>query len=499
MFTSLMLWGLLTSCSEDIIHIPNTTLRVGGVEQVEGTDLELRIFTEEGQCVDAGVKESEMKDCLPYVDRASGQVRIAFDFRYDSTQFEVPLTSEFLEVYHMGARVSPDQPPMKVEIIPHNPVRTPQLFILVIDASGSMNTPDALGLTRMAKVKEALLDKDVVKGFFPEEVKSAVVLLNFTAGKPVPVGTAGVEILKNQKRYKTLVRESLQPQGGYTHLYDAVEYATGELLQNEEIKKFLTLNDASPTIIVLTDGFNNLSAADTCGDNAVRLSRLLKNLRERRTGEGVELDLRPTVFSVGLGRPIRPRNTIEDSLKRNLVDVDPGKLCGKYAGSRIDGSLEKIGIDNASLEWIAFHGGGFSYIHQDVEGLGKAFQGAAAERFEWFELRYAVDQFYLRRAFESKLRLVAFATAEAKLMLYPSPWFDAPTGTPDESGWARPTPLRASAAVVMPILGILISVAFFGAAGFNTRRALFGRTRRVKPKAPPGGGPGAAPPAGGAG
>ena len=110
-----------------------------------------------------------------------------------------------------------------------------------------------------------------------------------------------------------------------------------------------------------------------------------------------------------------------------------------------------------------------------------------------------MDQFYLRRAFVSKLRLVAFATSEAKVMLYPSPWFDAPTGTPDESGWARPTPLRASASVVMPILGILISVAFLGAAGFNTRRALFGRTRRVKPKAPPGGGPGAAPPAGGAG
>ena len=97
------------------------------------------------------------------------------------------------------------------------------------------------------------------------------------------------------------------------------------------------------------------------------------------------------------------------------------------------------------------------------------------------------------------MRLVSFASAEVKLTLHPSPWFDAPTAVAWRDGWTQGAPYRSTAALVMPILGAGIVISYLGAVGFNTRRALFGRMRRPKASAkvdspgPPAGG-GAAPP-----
>ncbi|MCB9760089.1 MAG: VWA domain-containing protein [Alphaproteobacteria bacterium] len=480
----LLLWLMGLGCSESISHVPGSTLRVGQATLAEGTELDLFLFTNKGECRGGEVDEALLDSCIPRVDRAQGQVRLGFQLRLDNEPFALPITSENIEVYHMGSRVLADQPPMRVEVVPHDPIRAAQLFILVIDGSGSMNQQDADGVTRMEKVREALLDPGVVDGFFPTGVKTGVILLTFTAGEPRPVGTKAIEIIKNPGRYKKLVREHLQPQGGYTHFYNAISYASVDLLKNQEIADFIALNEAQPTIVALTDGFNNEQSSDTCGSNAERLSRLLKRLKEARHGDDIDIRSRPTVFTVGLGRPLRRRSKVLSKLDPERTEVSAKDLCGgKLVDQRIDGGLEKYGIDNASLEWIALHGGGFSYVRQDSEGLGTAFKGAAAERFLWFELRYALDPFFLRRSFETTVRLVNYASAEAKLTLYPSAFFDAPTARAGPGGWAEPTPFLRSMAVIMPILGMLVTLTFTGAAIFNTRRALFGRTR--KPKAAP--------------
>lgn len=497
----LTLFLLLVGCSDNLEHIPGSTLRFEEATAVEGTELELKLFTDAGSCRGGEVSEELLSNCVPYVDRASGQVRLGFQFRYDNTIFHLPLTEENIEVYFNNRRVIPDQPPFKVAVIPHDPIRVRQVFILVIDGSGSMNEVDNNGVPRIEKVRRALLRPDVVESFFPGNgVKTAVILTTFTAGQPVPIGTPDFQVIENAGKYKKLIKESLVPGRGYTHLYEAVGFASNDLLKMEKINNWILENEASPTIIALTDGFNNEQASDTCGSNAERLSRMLRRLKDARTGEGVNKRSRPTVYAVGLGQPIRRKSAIREKLSQSKVEVSPAELCGRFAGQRIDGDLETYGIDNASLEWMAFHGGGFAYVRQDSDGLAEAFKAAAAERFTWFELRYSVDPFYLRRVFETKVRLTSFATAEGAVKLHPSAWFDPPTGRMDADGWVRPVPYRSTFAVLMPIFSGLVVLTFIGAAIFNTRRALFGRTRRPAPKAAkPPSAPAGTPPAPGSG
>ena len=240
------------------------------------------------------------------------------------------------------------------------------------------------------------------------------------------------------------------------------------------IANALELNEMAVTVVVLTDGFNNLSSRDTCADNAERLNLLLKHLDTVR-GEGADLRRRPTVYTVGLGRPVRPRFALPDD---RPAKITPAMLCGRrYKDWRIDGLLEDRGIDNPSLMFIADRGGGSAYIRQDRDGLGEAFRAAAARRYAWFELRYRVDPFYLRRSFRTQLRLLSFATAQASIVIHPSAWLDGPPGKRAEDGWTRPRPFTHTLTILTPAIGLLIGLSYLNAAWFNTRRALFGRLR----------------------
>ncbi|RME22362.1 MAG: hypothetical protein D6798_16005 [Deltaproteobacteria bacterium] len=478
-----LLWSLTLivawSCGGDLTPIPGTTTRVGKPTVEPGTELELKIFTTEADCV-ASVNPEDYDRCLPHVDRRAGQVRLGFQFRLDSTDFPIPLAEDNLRVIHKG-RVVQDGPGMSVEVIPHDPLDAAQLFILVIDASSSMAERNAKGRTRMDRVRMALLTDEVRSAFFPKGgTRTGVVLLTFTSGDPQPVG-GKLEILTTPGAFTRKVKNELQVQSGYTHLYDAVRYATGPLLEVPEIKEFVDINEAAPTVVVLTDGFNNQAASDTCATNADRLERLLEHLRTVRQ-ETEDIRFRPTVFTVGLGRPLRPNFKLPDGREPRVRAVD---LCGRrFRDSRIDGQLELLGIDNASLEFIADRGGGFSYVRQGVQGLAEAFRSAAAQRYGWFEVRYHVDPHYLRRSFETRLRLLSYANAEASVRIYPSAWLDAPPGRSVEDGRIVSQPFRHTATVVMPILGLLVTLGFIGAVGFNTRRILFGRARRPRRSAP---------------
>ncbi len=470
-------WGLM-GCSEPMDGVPESTLRIGPVEMTEGTELDLLIFRDRLDCEAAWVNADELRYCLPFVDRASGQVRLGIQFQLegDDVAYPLPLTDESIEVYHSGFKVLPDDGVMRVDVIPHGPNRSSQLFILVIDGSGSMHELDDVeGISRIEKVRSALLMPEVVESFYREGLDNGVVLLNFTDGQPRPVGTDDIQVIKTPKRYRKLVRQSLDAPGGYTHLYDAVDYAATDLLKEPAVAKYIVENEAQPTIVVLTDGFNNETANDTCGTNAPRLTRLLEDLKESRDLDKTDIALRPTIYTVGLGKPMRRASSVKDKAKPGLTEVGPTELCGRFAKRRIDGDLERDAIDNASLIWIATQGGGSAYVRQDSKGLGKAFQDAAAVRYDWFEVRYQLDVAYLRRSFETKLRLKDFSQAESAVTLYPSAWLDGPPGVLDQAGWSQPVPFRSTAGLVMPLLGAFVTLAFLGAALYNVRRVAFGR------------------------
>lgn len=477
----------LAACGGDYTPVRGTTIRAGTPRGEEGTELDLRMLTKEADCV-AVVGRSNLDQCMPFVDRAAGEVRVSFQFTLDSDPFPLPLSKENLRVIHQGTEVLDGVNGQSYTIVPHEPVRAPQLFILVIDGSTSMLTNN-----RMETVRQALLLPEVVDAFFPGTIRTGVVVMTFTDDDPEPLGGT-IQVIENRKQYTELVKNKLSVLNGYTHLYRAITYASGELLKNEEVNRWLEQSDAEPTIVALTDGYNNLAAPDLCRDNAARLSTLLKHLETQRSGD-VDLRKRPTVFTVGLGKPLRGAFVLPDKV---TSDVRPVDLCGKrYVERRIDGDLENYGIDNASLSYIADVGGGFSYVKRDRKGLGEAFRAAAAERYRWFEAKYRVDPFYLRRAFSVRLRLLSFAASEASVMLYPSAWMDAPPGIRGADGWRVPQTYRHTATLVMPALGLLGFLSYLGAAGFNTRRAIFRRGSAPPPAtsaAPPPGPP--APPPG---
>ena len=97
----LWVWLMLAGCAEGLTPIPNTTTRVGRPEVVDGTELELKIFTTLDECR-ARVQPDELELCMPYVDRANGEVRLGFQFRLDSDVFPLPLASEHIKIGHLG-------------------------------------------------------------------------------------------------------------------------------------------------------------------------------------------------------------------------------------------------------------------------------------------------------------------------------------------------------------------------------------------------------------
>jgi hypothetical protein len=326
----------------------------------------------------------------------------------------------------------------------------------------------------MDTLKAALLRADVVDSFFPTEVKTAVVPLVFRgAGVPEPLG--GKWIVDNKQDYRKVIRENLQIGAGYTFLYQAVEYSTSTLLDVPEIKQAVENGKQVPTVIALTDGFNNEDPADLCKSNAPRLEKLLGHLSAVRRGEKVDVRRRPVVYTVGLGRSAWRDFQAQDELK-----VAVPTLCKALGERRIDGDIENRGVDNATLKWIARIGGGESFIRQDTEGLAEAFRGAAATRYEWFEARYQVDPFHLRRAFETRLRLNSLLRSEAAIWIHPSGWMDAPPGVLDDKQWAHAVPFGVTTTLVLPVLGLLVAMGYVPAAVFNVRRALFSRVARKR-------------------
>ena len=476
----LVLMGLLACGGEknstpkkNLEPIPGTTHRIARPVARDDLDLDLKIMTNEADC---DVVSSELESvCMPHIDRSTGEVRLSFQLRVDGEIYPMPLTSEHIRVFHAGTEVLSAWEGQTYTLIPHKERSAKQMFILLIDGSSSMSATVRPGVTRMDAVRKALLRDDVKSAFFNRDTGTSVVIFEFTQSTR-PLG-GQISILENKGEYSNYIKSHLRVSAGYTHLYDAVRYATGELLKADEIQSWLNSNNAVPTVILLTDGFNNLERGDLCKTNTKRLTRLLEHLERVRQGK-VTSSSRPTVYTVGLGQPIRANFKLPEL---QTTEVTPKKLCGKYQDWQIDGNLEDVGIDNPSLSWIAEMGGGNSFVRNNSKGLGEAFQAAAAKRYEWFEIRYRVGFSNVRRSFITRLKLDAFATAESYVEIHPSAWLDAPPGTPIGEGWTMPTPYRHTLTVIIPSMGLLILLSYLGAAWFNTRRVIFGRTRPPRP------------------
>ena len=467
----------MTGCEGDLSRVPGTTVRVGEpTSSSEGKQqLRLHIFNDRETCATA-VGAMAADDCVPWVDRRSGQVRVAFQVRVDGTPWPVPLGPDDVEVFHKNQRVTQDGR-KKVALVPHDPTRGEQLFILMIDDTYSMGLVDPGGQrTRLEKVQDALLRRDVVESFFPKDVKTAVVPLLFRGGRlPEPLSPEWV--VRDPKEYRRLIREGLRDPTGYTPLYEAIEYSATSVLEIAQVKQAVQVDKQQPTVIVLTDGFNNPDANDTCASNAPRLKKLLDRIQAARLGESVpDVRYRPTVFTVGLGRKAwRQRFDVPSG-----IDVTAGILCGNRANERVDGGLELYGVDNRTLAWVARVGGGASFVSNTTDGLADAFKAAAAMRYGWFEARYQVDPFYLRRAFETKLRLVSLQGTSASLRFFPSAWLDAPSGEPGPEGWTRAGSFFRTFSLLMPLLAFFAAMAYLPAAMFNVRRAMTSRVTRRK-------------------
>lgn len=479
----------LSGCAaEGLFPVPGTTVRVEapGSENHGVKQLSVQIFRDEDDCASFIPNPLERVDCPPYVDRgpggvAGGQVRVSFRVVDDTGPFAVPLEGDQVEVFHQGFQVQAGGR-NRLALVPHGPIRSPQLFILLIDGSGSMNVTDPGDTTsRIDKVRRALLRRDVVDAFFPKDVpgvqhgRTAVVPLVF-AGGGVPMVIGDRWLLERPEDYQAVIRDKLQPGQGYTFLYQAIAYAATTLLEDPahpEIRQAVAAG-MQPTIIALTDGFNNETKTDTCGANAPRLSQLLQKLGRLRRDNPA--GAKPAVFTVGLGHPAwrRPPKSDRDT---PLFDVTPVMLCRNLADQLIDGGVERNGVDNEALARIAEVGGGKPYVSQDTDGLAEAFKAAAAMRYRWFEMRYQLDPSFLRRAFLTRIKLVSLYGMEASIRIHPNAWIDAPPGVVGEDGWARPAPFRVTLRFMLPLIAGLITLGYLPAALYNARRPFRGRAR----------------------
>ncbi|MEC7241417.1 MAG: VWA domain-containing protein [Myxococcota bacterium] len=491
----------------DLERLPGSLTRVEESNPDPGR-FQLELMATEGDCQqlkNEGVLE-RLDDCLPRVETGNGTVRLAYRLLDGGVPLALPVQRDvqgridphrFISVSHEGDDVR-DRPEsagtgieQRLQLIPHGETtEAAQLFVLLIDRSNSMRNDDGTGTSRLQRVQQALLTRSVVERFFSSD-KNRVMVLSFAQDVRASGGDSRqLELIDNPTRFHEVIT-GLRADGTWTHLYDAVANATARAIKRPEVEGYLREEKALPTVIALTDGFDNQNNAESCGDNAAGLRRLLKLLDRQRSQVSTEI-LAPVVYTVGLGTPALPdfpyingdsENREFLRLQKLAQNPTPAGLCGENADTVIDPpsgpGLEDRGIDNASLEWIAARGGGRAVITTDRSELVQAFERAAAKRYEWFELQYHTDPTDFRQSFEVTLKTKAYADTQASIRFHPASAFDLPEAQASVGAvMGAAAPFRSTAALFLPLLGVLISLAFLGAATFNLRRALSRETPR---------------------
>lgn len=484
----LSLWFWLMACGgPDIVPIPDTTTRIDAVAEVDqrNSELKMHIMTTPEDCEyitddpDESLEAREYSDCLPWIDRQAGEVKLGVRFELDDQFYQLPELDENIAVSLQDRLVQDNSTETDIRVVGHKPRRISQLFVLLIDGSGSMNKKDkGSSKTRMDKVRDALLMRSVQEAFFPDDptVKNHVLIYTFTSGTPQPLG-GSLQVLSNKRAYKSHIQEHLKARSGYTHLYTAVDYGLNTVLKKSEVEALLD-GQTKPTLVVLTDGFNNEAANDTCTSNVPRIQRLLSKIRKEMDDFAVDS---PLIFTVGLGNPLSKRFNPKKVKQGRVSDRD---LCaGQSYNKLIDAPGDQIGfedlyIDNVSLELIADRGKGRAFVEKDAKGLGAAFQEVAAIRYEWFEVMFRTDPLNLRRDFTVGFQLNNYARAVSSVSVYPHAWMDGPHGEKDSEGWSTRGTIWHSTSILTSGLGVLLFLLTFGAAVFNMKRLAFGRLHK---------------------
>ena len=474
------------ACTSEIVSIPGTTARIDAVGQVDQkqSELELKIMSTPEECeyivggVDSAKHRAEVQDCLPWIDRQAGEVKMGVRFELDDQYFQLPDLTDQVAVSLNDRQVIDNAVDSDVRVVGHNPVRIKQLFVLLIDGSGSMNNIDSgSNKTRMQKVRDALLMRTVQDAFFPDGVTNHVVVYTFTSGKPEPLG-GRLTVLSDKQSYKVHIQEHLRARSGYTHLYNAVDYGLNTVLAEPQVQNLLD-GQTKPTLVLLTDGFNNEVSNDTCTSNVPRLQSLLSEVRKEMDDLSVDT---PLIFTVGLGRPLNKRFNPKKVRQGRLTDR---VLCGGQSyNALIDapgstGGLEDTFIDNISLELIADRGKGRAFVKKDAKGLGEAFQEVAAIRYQWFEVHFRDNALKFRREFQVGFQLSNYARAVSTINVYPHAWMDGPPGEKDVAGWSNPGSRWHSAGLLTSGLGVLLFLMILGAAFFNAKRFILGKFNRT--------------------
>ena len=509
------LWAMVFACSSESTMIRGTTTRISASVPIEDSKRELKIYHNRLECEDLvafteqynefATEEEAVQRCLPWINRATGEVHLSFSI-YGNFHEPLALTEENIEVTHNKHEVLNSNSGTDLVLIPHFPVSVGQLFIVVIDGSGSMySIKDGESESGFQKVKSALRLKGVKKAFLRNvnsDATNGVVFFRFKDQGLEPIGPNNkVTIIETIEEYDRILEKYLvnPKQSGYTHLYDAVEQATISILQkgyrfpgqknlNPITNWLATKDDAAPIVIILTDGFNNTSAKEVCKDNVKPFESLYNELLTVRDEEDSDY-YKPSIFTVGLGRSIRSGYRL-----KTIPSAPPNakELCSKFQNETINANLENKGIDNVSLEWLAKVGGGKSFVTNRSSLLGRAFQQVATLKYHWFELRYKINPQLLRQSFFSRIKLTGQGVESSKIQIHPHGWLDAPTGTEsdltcDNNGencttWTRPTSYLHVLTILFPLLGILLFLSILNAGLYNIRRVLTGRLRRPPPQ-----------------
>lgn len=509
-----LLFSLLFACSsattESTVPIIGTTARISERHKPdENSDMKMVLMTTEKQCKDyfrilrqtkKNIGEEaynlNMERCLPWFDRGKGEVKISTWFEYNDQPYPLLLKPEDITIIHgKSGEVITDSKNVIKKVRPHLPSEKGQLFILMIDGSNSMKEAsyDDPNFSRLEMVQKALKSKGVMDEFFPKdkEINNYVAIYSFTSGDPKPVGSKTISILDNRDDYVEVINK-LSTKKDYTHLYRAVEYGMTKIPKEKNIKDLLE-NNIQPTLVVLTDGFNNLKGTDTCSDNVKRLNNLLKkmdNIKNEKSKKG-----KMNVVTIGFGNRLNDifdgsewaeeRSTVTGRhLCTQKKRVEKGRVMAQTDLTwRIDASggrdgLERHFIDNVSLAMIAEKGSGTTFARTSAKGLEAAFKSVVALRHQWFEVYYRFNPLNMRQDFEVKYDWEGFMRATSSVNIYPHAWVDGPPGEVDRKGFPKRGSAWHSTTILSSGMGLFLFLSILGAAVFNVKRLLSGRLTR---------------------
>lgn len=425
--------------------------------------LTLTVLHDRATCAGLLADVDEVDACVPRVDPDAGTIRLALGVTSSdltSKRLESAVLRHSRLSFARGSRTG-DALPVPADHVTlegFGPEPAGTVVVLVVDRSGSMYEPAELpDRERMIDVVRGLLQPASLDALFAT-ADSRVMLLGFTdhlmAADGGPMSSA--RLLATREDFVAEVGLLLDEQGGYTHLFDALQSTLDEVLARNDVVTALQVSGTDPVVVLVTDGFHNTRARERCRDNVAPLSRLV-----RRIEQGQRSARAPVVHTLGFGVPL-------------LDEVDLGgaitasSLCGPFADEPIDGVLERQGIDNATLAWLARAGGGVTAVTESARNIAQFVVGAGITRHRWYRATLALDvtrRSPFRQRIPLRIGSVGVPVSHADVVLTPSPLFELPA-----AGVAA-----AAAAVVVRVVGACLVALGLLVGGYNLRRAVLRR------------------------